>query len=77
MASPTIVTCFLDALPCAAAAADSSLRILAASNARDFTRIVGNLIANAIKFSEAGGTVDCEIVAEDGWVRLVVAVLPR
>jgi signal transduction histidine kinase len=45
---------------------------LVSGNARDFTRIVGNLLANAIKFSEAGGTVDCEIVAEDGWVRLVV-----
>jgi signal transduction histidine kinase len=45
---------------------------LVSGNARDFTRIVGNLIANAIKFSEAGGTVECEIVAEDGWVRLVV-----
>jgi signal transduction histidine kinase len=41
-------------------------------NTRDFTRIIGNLIANAIKFSEAGGTVECEIVNEDGWVRLIV-----
>jgi signal transduction histidine kinase len=45
---------------------------LVLGNARDFTRIVGNLIANAIKFSEAGSAVECEIAAEDGWVRLVV-----
>jgi signal transduction histidine kinase len=48
------------------------IRARVSGNARDFTRIIGNLIANAIKFSEAGGTVECEIVNEDGWVQLIV-----
>jgi len=46
--------------------------VIVSGNAQDLTRILGNLIANAIKFSEPGGTVESQLSLERGSVRLVV-----
>ncbi len=35
-------------------------------------RVVSNLLSNALKFSEPGGTVECRASSEASWVRLVV-----
>ena len=35
-------------------------------NAAELERVVGNLLANAVKFSPAGGTVTCTVSEEDG-----------
>jgi signal transduction histidine kinase len=40
--------------------------------AQDVARVAANLIANAIKFSRSGGSVECEVSAEGGWGRLIV-----
>ena len=40
--------------------------------AQDLSRIAANLIANAIKFSRAGGSVECDVSEEEGWGRLIV-----
>jgi signal transduction histidine kinase len=46
--------------------------VFVSGDAQDFTRILGNLIANAIKFSEPGGTVESQLSLEESSVRLVV-----
>jgi signal transduction histidine kinase len=46
--------------------------VFVSGDAQDFTRILGNLIANAIKFSEPGGTVESQLSLEKSSVRLVV-----
>jgi hypothetical protein len=40
--------------------------------AQDLSRIAANLIANAIKFSRSGGSVECDVSEEEGWGRLIV-----
>lgn len=39
---------------------------------RDLSRIVANLIANAIKFSDGGGTVECCLAGNDESIEIVV-----
>lgn len=46
--------------------------VFVSGDAQDLTRVLGNLIANAIKFSERGGTVESRLTREKGSVRLVV-----
>ena len=46
--------------------------VLVMADRQDLERIVSNLIVNAIKFSDRGGTVDCSVVREGSWVRLIV-----
>jgi signal transduction histidine kinase len=46
--------------------------VIVSADAQDLTRILGNLIANAIKFSEPGGTVESHLSLEKCAVRLVV-----
>jgi signal transduction histidine kinase len=46
--------------------------VFVSGDAQDLTRVLGNLIANAIKFSERGGTVESRLSLEKGSVRLVV-----
>lgn len=46
--------------------------VIVSADAQDLTRILGNLIANAIKFSEPGGTVESQLSLEECSVRLVV-----
>jgi len=40
--------------------------------AQDLARVAANLIANAIKFSRSGGSVECDVSEDEGWGRLVV-----
>jgi signal transduction histidine kinase len=46
--------------------------ITVAGDAREMTRIVSNLLVNAIKFSDRGGKVECSVEQQDGWARLTV-----
>jgi signal transduction histidine kinase len=50
----------------------ASAPVFVSGDARDLTRVLGNLIANAIKFSERGGTVESRLSLEKASVRLVV-----
>jgi signal transduction histidine kinase len=50
----------------------ASTPVFVSGDAQDLTRVLGNLIANAIKFSERGGTVESRLSLEKGSVRLVV-----
>ncbi len=42
-------------------------------DARDLERLVSNLVSNAVKFTEDGGSVHCHLRADDGLARLEVS----
>ena len=47
----------------------ASTPVFVSGDAQDLTRVLGNLIANAIKFSERGGTVESRLSLEKGSVQ--------
>lgn len=45
---------------------------LIAADPRAFKQILLNLISNAVKFTDPGGTIEVSATADDGWLRLTV-----
>lgn len=49
-----------------------SAPVMVPGDVRDLTRIVSNLMVNAIKYSERGGRIECRVAQQEGSVRLTV-----